>query len=68
MFGQCIFGAHWGGGGGGEEDNYSFEVIGYRKPQRGRVWEGVSPSYGGEFFGFGVVKPGFGCIIKFKCI
>ena len=63
MFGQCIFTAHGGGGG---KENYSFEVIGYRKSQRGRVWEGVSPSYGGDIFDFGVITSGLGCIIKFK--
>ena len=44
----------------------SFEVIGYRKPQRGRVWEGVSSFHGGDFFGFRcTTKPGFECIIKY---
>ena len=48
MFGQCIF-AHMVGGGGGKESS-SFEVIEYGTPQRGRVWEGVSPSHGGDLF------------------
>ena len=43
-----------GGGGGvgvlGEEENYSFEVIEYRKPQRVEV--GWGPSHGGDLFGF----------------
>ena len=38
----------WGVFGGGEY--YSFEVIVYRKPRRGRVWEGVCPSHCGDFF------------------
>ena len=42
------------GGGGGEY--YSFEVIVYRKPWRGRVWQGVSPSQGGDFLDFGGTK------------
>ena len=42
------------GGGlfGGEY--YSFEVIVYRKPRRGRVWDG-----GGDFFGFWGTKTRF---------
>ena len=31
------------------------------------MWEGVSPSHGRDFFGFfDILKPCFGCIIKFK--
>ena len=34
-----------GGGGGLSGEYYSFEVTGYKKE-----WEGVCPSYGGDFF------------------
>ena len=30
------------------------------------MWKGVSPSHGGDVFGFGVLKPGFWWVIKFK--
>ena len=30
------------------------------------MWGGVTPSHGGDFFYFGVLKPGYWCFIKFK--
>ena len=61
MFGQCIFVANGGRGWGGGE-YYSFEVIGYRKPPGG---EG-NTRWGLFIFNFGVQKPGFGCVVRFK--
>ena len=45
----------WGGvvSGGGEYYSMTFEVIGYRKPRRGRAWEGVSLPQWGLFWIFG---------------
>ena len=43
-----------GGGGGG---NCSVEVIEYRKPQKGMVWDG-------DLFGFGGTKTRFGVHYK----
>ena len=51
MFGQMHFCLTWGWGGGGGKESSSFEVIEYGTPQRGRVWEGISPSHGGDCFG-----------------
>ena len=30
------------------------------------MWEGVSPSHGGDFLEIWVLKPGFGSVINFK--
>ena len=59
MFGAVHFCRTWGGGGGvfGGGKYYSFEVTVYRKLRSGRVW--VSPSHGGDVFGFSGTKTRF---------
>ena len=56
---------HMEGGGGGGKESRSFGVIEYGTPQRGRVWEGVSPSHGGDFLEIRVLKTRFSVRYKF---
>ena len=58
----------WGGGGGGVRRAALFEWLSMGHHRGGRVWEGVSPSHGGEFFEIlGTKKQVLGtCVMNFE--